>query len=508
MATSDADSIYTDVTSLAPYDEADEDDGDSLLYVSRFVDDTSGSHSQNDANKTAEQARKALEAAEEAQGAEVPTLSTTPTRPSSTRSIGGWSGVDYERTPLLDAGPAPPDYSQATAYRTFAQPGAFRRRGHDASSTLISEDGRNGLDSTSKASSREKLRKFVHNNWKLLCLLNLAIFALLATSVLIIRQITSGLASNIHSPYYPEHPEYANSAAFQYPEKQAQYHMSTSECAFNDYFLRGYGGFYDSTFSLIESMEPSQDSEFGDFLVSGNIEVRPAPYSQVYAVDVWMSFATTEGWRMTEPVSEWTPDGVRYRFPELERMENSTNRAKQVRGVRTTNHAKRPCLDVWIGVYVKHTLENFKISSDHANVDISYPKSFNSDGNWWFMVHNNTKISTKIGNISASFLTSAHVDLSATSGSITGNYSFDKDINFTTTSGDIDVLINQSAQRVRHRPTTHLTSTTGSGNTRVSLNHETWFEDQVPRMEQYDLQAKHRSDDGKIELNYAGWGAS
>lgn len=500
MATADDESSDVDGISLAlsgySYDEQD-----SLFSVDR-VAGGSEMYDPEMPDKTTEQTMKALEAAAEADStATLPTASNTTISPAlSFRGSGGWPRAVFEHTPILDAGPAPPDYSQATVYRTFTQSDAYRRRGREEPVLRAAEDDSNEPDLAFLSDSRKGSGKYIRRNWSQICLLNLAMYSLVVAVTLILRHIatrtekpspsTRGL-----SPSYPDHPSYTMR-----PERNERFHKNTSECSFDSFLRRGYAYSFGTTnFSFVEAMETVEHPDFIDSRVSGRIEIRPAPYSQIYPVDVWISVATTAPWKVADLNVDEIKDGWSMRFPVLERAADTDGTGRRGR----SETQQQPCLDFWVGVYVKHTYETWELHSTHANIEIGYPKSFDADMNWWFMVLNQTRISTTKGDIAASFLDSPETDLRVTSGSITGNYSLSKSMNFTTTSGDIDVIVNQSA--ARKKTLSKLTSSTTTGDTHLLLTQEELPEDWVPRMDQYNLQSHHQSQSGTISLDYSGW---
>lgn len=256
-----------------------------------------------------------------------------------------------------------------------------------------------------------------------------------------------------------------------------------------------------TNFTFVEAIDPSPNSDISDIQVSGNIDVRPAPYDQSEPVMVWISLATTSPWEVVRPVGDYLDDGFVMRFPELER----TDGHDVAHAPSQSRAGKRACLDFYIGIYVRQSLDSWHMSSTHGNINIGYPPSFDPELNWRFYVLNDIRISTTKGNISADYVTSRVVELQATQGSIKGNYSFDDSMSVTTTSGEIDVLINQSARRRPRTNPSKLESSTVSGDIRLSLHHEELPEDWIPRMEQYNLESHHHSHSGTISLNYTGY---
>ena len=188
---------------------------------------------------------KALEAAAEEDGAAArSTPLNTTSRTPSPRSSGGWPSAVFEQTPLLDAGPAPPDYSQATAYRTFTQPDLYRRRGHGEPVVHAAEDDSDELDSAFLSDSRKSTSRYVRRNWRQVCLMNLAIYSLVVTVTLILRQVASQNKPppDVHglSPTYPDHPSYNDRDAAIYPQRNERFHKNISECLFSSYLLRRF----------------------------------------------------------------------------------------------------------------------------------------------------------------------------------------------------------------------------------------------------------------------------
>ena len=500
MADPDVRSIYSEVDSLVVPDDFD-DDGDSILTVDQTIDGDSELGDAEEADKTTEQSMKALEAAEEYNNTR-PDTSDATSRSSTPRSSRGWPDPIYEHTPLLDAGPAPPDYSQATAYRTFAQPNPYRRRGHEQPEEPAAEDDGDELESAFKAASQKKLKKYVRQNWRQVCLLNLAIYSLLVTLILGIKYVLTWRGSSSIRDMGIKYPEHAS---LLFPDKSAEFHRNTPECSFDHYFMQGLGGFSPRSrnMTFIEDMTPP--SEFADFHVSGNIDIRPAPYDQGNPVEFWLSVATAGPWKAVDQKYEvgdnYLGESVAMLFPVLNKMADADSKGRTFR----TQVRKKPCLDFWITIYVKHIYDTWNIEAAYGNINLGYPKSFNTDDNWMFRVGNDSRLSTAGGNISVSYLDARHLDLRSTTGSITGNFSFDDTINFASTSGDIDVLINQSMEYTGVKKCSRITSSTETGNTNISLHHEAVDEEYMSMYEQYDLHSHHQSQSGNISLSYNGW---
>jgi len=102
-------------------------DGASLLRVQSFAFNLSNdAHTTSKSSSREAQASKAIEAA---QGSALTPLNRSRAPSLAPSSI--WLHYNPERTPLLDAGPAPPDYAQATAWRSLLPTHRARAEGAD-----------------------------------------------------------------------------------------------------------------------------------------------------------------------------------------------------------------------------------------------------------------------------------------------------------------------------------------------------------------------------------------
>ena len=145
-------------------------DGASLLRFHSFAFNLSNSaHTTSESSSREAQASKAIEAA---QGSALTPLNRSRAPSLAPSSI--WPHYNPERTPLLDAGPAPPDYAQATAWRSLLPTHRARAGSQSAPSILsFSADG------------KFNVRKLVKKRWKPFVLLNLIVYCLVITGIIL-----------------------------------------------------------------------------------------------------------------------------------------------------------------------------------------------------------------------------------------------------------------------------------------------------------------------------------
>lgn len=144
-------------------------DGASLLRIQSFAFNLSGSaHTTSEASSREAQASKAIEAAQGALA--TPSLRS---RAPSLAPSSIWPSYEPERRPLLDGGPAPPDYSQATAWRSSNA--ARAARPFSPSPSFMS----------TASGKKRNWKRAIRRRWMSFCLLHVLVYCAIITGILI-----------------------------------------------------------------------------------------------------------------------------------------------------------------------------------------------------------------------------------------------------------------------------------------------------------------------------------
>jgi hypothetical protein len=376
---------------------------------------------------------------------------TTPSRPASLATTNSNLYHPESQTPL-DDGPAPPDYAQATAQQAPVQPRyADEESLYSTASDLASVDWYHYLRKT------RRWKILVKRHWKSFSLLTLCICCILLTGILIIQSKTHQEVEAKLGLFFPDYPRKSHG-------RPKDFHQSTANCRFDSYhdFLR-FGWIDPEAFAFVETLRELDFPDFGSVSISGNVEVRPAPYGQKSPIEVAISFATTGTWHDIPAYVVMTSDGLHIYPPSA--ADDSNSYAKHTDLKRHT--AKEDvCLDVWVGIYVKTQLDSFSITTENLHVDIGHPYSLNRES-WSFRIRNESHIHTRRGNVTTSYWDSRDAYIASESGSIKGTYGLHNNLKLETESGDIKVDIRQQASPFQGYLDTHPPNTPSNLSTRT-----------------------------------------
>ncbi|KAK3636676.1 hypothetical protein LTR56_000831 [Elasticomyces elasticus] len=425
---------------------------------------------------------KAREAAESrAASSESTPPSTSPT--SSTRSP-VWAD---EVTPLLDAGPAPPDYYAATAHRngggsaasyqhgtqlTTDEPlfpptsyGTIDRgrpggdmvdrnvahqwrlggRNNQSSPEYSSEPGRNPFSGSEQPQSMRDQTDEEHGllgsgqpkrGWRqragwsckparlVNILLGLAVVAVIVLLALFTKHQSHSDSVN-PSPEDDDRMPAPNATEPQ----PGPAHPISQVCAFK-YFTEAMQFTFKNVddFALSEVMDPELYMTGG---ISGNVWIAAAPPEQEADIVVWVSYASTEPWTVANMDYYYAHGTFGVRFPTI-------------RGSHETR-VPNPCMDVAIGVYLKSNLKmnDFNITTQNLNVQAGQGPSGHAD---YFAVLRSIEvermsIKTGRGDVTMAHASTREMIIETHSGHIEGTYGLEDLLSVRTYSGQIEIKV-------------------------------------------------------------------
>ncbi|KAI6840381.1 hypothetical protein KC340_g10713 [Hortaea werneckii] len=204
-------------------------------------------------------------------------------------------------------------------------------------------------------------------------------------------------------------------------------HPTSGACTFNYYSDSISFEFAElDDFALVELLEPTFN-ELG--AITGNIWVMSAPPEQEVDVKVWVSFATTAPWQVTDASYGYSKSGLELRFPDLEKTPR--------------RYAGAPCMDVGIIVYVSHCVELKEWHISTANLDVKVEEGiFEKDslGRRTFNP-NMTSIIAIRGNVEVAYWSSRHTIIDVPTGSVHGTYALRDVLSVHTHSGSISITV-------------------------------------------------------------------
>ncbi|TKA24413.1 hypothetical protein B0A50_06733 [Salinomyces thailandicus] len=276
-------------------------------------------------------------------------------------------------------------------------------------------------------------------------LLNLILAALIVGLVLLIAHLTRD-TSNI-APGDSNDPFRSNATVPRHPTNR--------KCAFN-FFTESISFGFDEieNFTFNELMQPSSNMPGG---ITGNIWILPAPPEQEASVRVWISFATTDPWHVTDASYAFEKDSLTLHFPGLREPPKS--------------YGRNACMDVGIGIYVKDgvDVDRWAISSANLNVVAEAGLFGSEEVGRRSLRADTTTITTVKGNVNMAYWTSRQTIIKLTSGSLHGIYALRDLLSVSTRSGAIGIQVDpQEADPVRPAPA-EFSATSSSGSIHVGF---------------------------------------
>jgi hypothetical protein len=484
--------LYDSNSDLSSISDDGSSGGESLVGAEGPADNTLGPHEHtnngsDEQTHAASQAAKAIEAAEERSPASPPddAVAGTSHHPyaSATRH------ADWEdQVPILDAGPAPPDYFAATAWRRSpptntveALRGALPRRQdqHDPESqagedeatspprsvsepgpttdNVDSEEG-HGVDpvdeavldetvpllrriimngSDAKQNKTRAVRRCTQRRWCVCCAVFIAVVMLVATLV--------AWMQGYKTSEIPKHAINHGNPALDHPK--------TAQCSFDSY--SGYIDiqFWDAvSFSLTDDIDFFDDPELKKTIVTGNVEVVYVPQNSTVvrnsSIVVRVHMATVLPWKFEKVRYRKHEDNLIFRAPHLQRSSTANGLFHPV--------TSPPCLDVMLLIYVRDgtVLQQFEtwlfylnfIDHEGAIHKSTGPSTEMMPRKERLLVANETDIFTHRGKINISHWNSNHTRVGTWDGSISGTYPLYKSLELNSQNGNIDVWIDSTIE--------------------------------------------------------------
>ncbi len=303
---------------------------------------------------TVAQAQKAIEAAEASSSTGSSSLAPSSRRPSFTASSRRPSFASSHRPPssiwsylpqrfYTRTGAPPPGYEEAIASQSaFQQQRPLPSDVQDDAASLY----------TSPDSKKRHGISVVGRHWKKLCLINLAIYCIVATTLLLSYRLAGSEVVEIAW----SSPSWA---------RAEKYHVNTPECHFDTSAGFKYFSWNESdSFSLTESLGLLRH----EGRISGRVSILPAPFHQEDQVYVISSVATTSAWIAQSPTFEQDTYGMRIALSS-NIQQSSTNH----HDLRSEESAAAKCLDVWVGIYVKEPPEYLEVLAQNLEIEVGLP---------------------------------------------------------------------------------------------------------------------------------------
>lgn len=232
-------------------------------------------------------------------------------------------------------------------------------------------------------------------------------------------------------------------------------HPTSGACTFNYYSDSISFGFAElDDFALVELLQPTFD-DVGS--ITGNIWIMPAPPEQEVDVKVWVSFATTAPWRVTDASYGYSKSGLELRFPNLEKTPK--------------RYVREPCMDVGMIVYVKDgaQINEWHISTANLNVVVDEGFFANDTLPRRSFTPNMTSIIAIKGDVEAAYWSSRHTIIDVPSGSVHGTYALRDVLSVHTHSGSISITVDPREADETHPAPAEFEAISHSGGVHVDF---------------------------------------
>ncbi|KAI7486503.1 hypothetical protein KC351_g3300 [Hortaea werneckii] len=232
-------------------------------------------------------------------------------------------------------------------------------------------------------------------------------------------------------------------------------HPTSDKCTFN-YYSDSISFEFEQldNFALTELLEPT----FTDLgAITGNVWVMPAPPGQEVDVKVWVSFATTAPWRVTDASYGYSKGGLELRLPNLEKAPE--------------RYVGEPCMDVGVIVYVNHGVELNEWHISTANLNVVVEEGlFGKDGlGRRGLSSNMTSIIAIKGNVEAAYWSSRHTIIDVPSGSVHGTYALRDVLSVHTHSGSVSITVDPQEADETHPAPAEFEAISHSGGVHVNF---------------------------------------
>ncbi|GAB1743049.1 hypothetical protein NU219Hw_g8744t1 [Hortaea werneckii] len=232
-------------------------------------------------------------------------------------------------------------------------------------------------------------------------------------------------------------------------------HPTSGACTFNYYSDSISFEFAKlDDFALVELLEPT----FNDLgAITGNIWIMPAPPEQEVDVKVWVSFATTAPWRVTDASYGLSKSGLELRFPKMEGTPKS--------------YVREPCMDVGMIVYVKDRVQINEWHTSTANLNVVVDEGLfgNDTLERRGFNPNMTSIVAIRGNVNVAYWSSRHTIIDVPSGSVHGTYALRDVLSVHTHSGSISITVDPQEADEKHPAPAEFEAISHSGGVHVDF---------------------------------------
>lgn len=414
-----ANSIYEDIDSRSLIDLEDEaSDADSLLQHDSIDNGPS----------VAQQTAKALDAAEDGMSIPddeegLPPLASSPA-----------NRVWLEGIPVRDAGPAPPDYAAATAWRKALQSRQNRQHSTELDEELYGEiqlppdtsRGRIPPDYTdgttdnaitfrrtipTKGASRKRRWRYVIWIISMYCAVTL-IFS-------IPWLVRSRNGENIRRIAKKDHP-----AAL---DDFCRYET------FSDYAVYKFDKL---TYDFFEFSYESYPEEYPDITFERKLNFHVGPPEQTAAIEVWMNVATAKPYRVAKFSALEEPRAIYIRDPLLIHSNYPDTKPGKLLSRR-----KQSCASVWMAIFIRpDAVPWLRVQTDRVSISLGH-----GDQQWKQHLQNMTipslELWTSTGNVEAGYLDTHYLEIYTETGRISGTYTLGESADFTGDSGKLDVTM-------------------------------------------------------------------
>ncbi|KAF1344087.1 hypothetical protein BDV97DRAFT_393736 [Delphinella strobiligena] len=331
-----------------------------------------------------------------------------------------------ERTPLLDAGPPPPAYSDIAANRPYAgapvSPSSHRY-GHTQQSAGEGAELDGGESGRTYPSDAVKRRRKYSRPIRVLkaTVFLLALVLMITLTFTTWRDIQHDEGSYGDDKHTPSPVMPPNGTGWTSPRLgHCQFKHYTAESVFEFPSPR--------SFSFIELME---ESNLLVHEIGGLITLTAPSEVQEAAVVVGITLATTEHYQISN-------------VNVLQREDSLSLSAPSFEPTGYSNSFEKTCMLVQVRISIKPGTEfsELEVATERLNLHVD-PSLFGSQRGP--EVHNNTEFTTIQGDVSAAYWSSRNTIIDVKAGSVTGTYALRDLLSIRTRSGSINVDVEPQA---------------------------------------------------------------
>ncbi|QIW95494.1 hypothetical protein AMS68_001012 [Peltaster fructicola] len=446
---------------------------------------------------------------------------SSPARPSHSQDLPTSSRPPTwatEQTPLLDAGPAPPDYYAATADRrandghvrdnltygsiseehseprTAHTPRVLLQAGffgtHRTPQSMIGTrqhiDEESQLTAGGKPKRKKCWRMRIGSRSKRCLGILLAVALITVVIVFGIRRskndnnVGKTPEDSIPSPIQPEDPNGSPDEALPVPSPLPGCTYSTRPKLWQ-YDFHGI-----SNFTFEEALTPPSSQ----YRLGGNIWIRAAPEYQTADIKVTMSFVTTAGLKVLDPRAELSHDSIKVGFPVVEQAEPYTSYESCLELGIAIDVRSGLSLDQWTAMANNFNIIVLAPTFGPSDIDVERQPSIASTS-----IFDTSTFVTSSGTIDAAYWSSRRAIINTDSGSIHGRYALRDLLSITTKAGSVAIDVDPKKADKDKPVAAVFKAVSKSGSIRASFP----IKDELPKRE-YDTTVESTS--GSISGSY------